>query len=160
MGWIEEPTVAAYTLDAGDQLRIIVADEPQLSGEFTVDASGSISIPTLDRIQARERTPADLEAAIRQELAPQMRDPQVAVQITTMRSVFILGEVARPGSYPFVPDMSVLTAVATAGGFTPRANTSEVTIVRRTDGRKTERRARRNSVVLPGDVIYVRESLI
>ena len=66
--WIREPEQAAYTLDAGDQVRVIVIDEPQLSGEFVVDTSGSLSIPTVARIPAKGRTTAELEEAIRNAL--------------------------------------------------------------------------------------------
>lgn len=159
--WISEPEQVAYTLDAGDQVRVIVIDEPQLSGEFVVDTSGSLSIPTVARVPAKGRTAAELEEAIRNALeSDQIRDPEVAVQITAMRRIFILGEVASPGSYPYAPDMSVLTAVATAGGFTSRAQSDFVSITRREGTGSVERRARRSSTVLPGDVIFVFERVI
>jgi polysaccharide biosynthesis/export protein len=159
--WIDEPLPTAYTLDAGDELHVIVVDEPQLSGNFKLDSTGAISIPTIPRLDARRQTTAELEERIRQELSnEQLRAPEVSVQVVAPRPFFILGEVARPGAYPYSPDMSVLTAVAIAGGFTNRAQTEHVSISRKKDGTPLERRAGRDSIVLPGDVIYVFERII
>ena len=86
-----------------------------------------------------------------------VKSPDVTIQIEEYRPFFILGEVKNPGSYPYVPDMTVLTAVAIAGGFTFRASEDEVSVTRRRNGTASEARASRASRILPGDVVYVFE---
>jgi polysaccharide export outer membrane protein len=82
----------------------------------------------------------------------------VTVSITAYRPFFILGEVKNPGSYAYVPDMTVLTAVASAGGFTYRASQGEISVIRQRDGKvAAEAKAFRDTRVLPGDVVNIFE---
>ncbi|AWK88469.1 polysaccharide biosynthesis/export family protein [Azospirillum thermophilum] len=158
---LQESQAHPYQLDSGDELRVIVLDDPQLSGQFKVDGTGAISIPTVQRLEARGKTTAQLEQDLRAALKQgQLRSPEVSVEVVTARPFFILGEVARPGAYPYVPDMSVLTAVAIAGGFTYRAQGDYVSVTRKIDNEKVERRAGRSARIEPGDVIYVFERII
>jgi polysaccharide biosynthesis/export protein len=125
---------AAYQLDAGDRLRVVVYGQEGLTNTYAIDAGGSITMPLIGAVPARGRTPAGLAAEIGSRLRNgYIRDPSVAVEIDSYRPFFILGEVAAPGQYPYVPNMSVESAIAIAGGFTPRARRDRVTLTH-TDG--------------------------
>lgn len=156
------PVAEPYLLDSGDQLRIIVFGQEELSGDYIVDGGGFISMPLIARVEARERTAEQLEAAISEELraGELVVDPSVSVQVVQYRPFFILGEVNRPGQFTYVANMSVLTAVAIAGGFTYRADTDDLTITRRVGDQIVEERVQRNTYVKPGDVIFVRERIL
>ena len=120
---------AAYRLDAGDKLRVVVYGQEGLTNTYAIDAGGSITMPLIGSVPARGRTPAELASAISARLRNgYIRDPSVAVEIESYRPFFILGEVAAPGQYPYVPNMSVESAVAIAGGFSPRAQRDRVTL--------------------------------
>src|ERR1700686_1806084 len=119
----------AYRLDAGDKLRIVVYGQEGLTNSYAIDAGGSITMPLIGSVPARGRTPAGLAAEITGKLRNgYIREPSVAVEIESYRPFFILGEVAAPGQYPYVPNMSVESAVAIAGGFSPRARRDVVTL--------------------------------
>src|ERR1700731_621783 len=120
---------AAYRLDAGDKLRVVVYGQEGLTNTYSIDAGGSITMPLIGAVPARGRTPAGLAAAISAKLRNgYIREPSVAVEVEAYRPFFILGEVAAPGQYPYVPNMSVESAVAIAGGFSPRAKRDSVTL--------------------------------
>jgi polysaccharide export outer membrane protein len=120
---------APYHLDAGDKLRVIVYGQEGLTNTYAIDASGAITMPLIGSVPARGRTPAGLASEIAAKLRRgYIRDPSVAVEIDAYRPFFILGEVAAPGQYPYVPNMTVESAVAIAGGFSPRARRDSVTL--------------------------------
>ena len=120
---------APYRLDAGDKLRVVVYGQEGLTNTYAIDAGGAITMPLIGAVQARGKTPAGLAADISAKLRNgYIREPSVAVEVETYRPFFILGEVAAPGQYPYVPNMSVESAVAIAGGFTPRAKRDSVTL--------------------------------
>src|SRR5258708_6980427 len=99
---------AAYRLDAGDKLRIVIYGQEGLTNTYAIDAGGSITMPLIGAVPARGRTPAGLAAEIAARLrSGYIREPSVAVEIEAYRPFFILGEVAAPGQYPYVPNMSV-----------------------------------------------------
>ena len=130
---------AAYHLDAGDRLRVVVYGQEGLTNTYAVSAGGSITMPLIGSVPARGRTTAGLAAAISAKLrAGFIREPSVAVEIEAYRPFFILGEVAAPGQYPYVPNMTVESAVAIAGGFSPRARRDSVTVTH-TDASGTAR---------------------
>ena len=113
---------ASYHLDAGDKLRVVVYGQEGLTNSYAIDAGGSITMPLIGAVPARGRTPAGLAGEIAARLRNgYIREPSVAVEIEAYRPFFILGEVAAPGQYPYVPNMTVESAVAIAGGFSPRA---------------------------------------
>jgi polysaccharide export outer membrane protein len=149
---------AAYRLDAGDRLRVVVYGQEGLTNTYAIDAGGAITMPLIGAVPARGRTPAGLASEITAKLRNgYIREPSVAVEIEAYRPFFILGEVAAPGQYPYVPNMSVESAVAIAGGFSPRALRDRVTLTH-TDGAGP----RRNVVPLgtaisPGDTVLVGE---
>jgi polysaccharide export outer membrane protein len=118
-----------YRLDAGDKLRVVVYGQEGLTNTYAIDAGGSITMPLIGAVAARGKTPAGLAADISARLRNgYIREPSVAVEVETYRPFFILGEVAAPGQYPYVPNMSVESAVAIAGGFSPRAKRDSVTL--------------------------------
>lgn len=147
----------AYRLGPDDQVRIITFGEEQLTGQFRVNDRGIIAIPLLGAIPAAGATTAQLERTIEQRLKEKhvLLDPSVSVEVLTYRPIFILGEVEKPGQYPYQPGMTVLTAVAVAGGFTYRAETDDASILRTINAHSVEGRVPRGTEVLPGDVITV-----
>jgi polysaccharide biosynthesis/export protein len=149
---------AAYRLDAGDKLRVVVYGQDGLTNTYAIDAGGAITIPLIGSVPARGRTPAELASAIAARLrSGYIRDPSVAVEIESYRPFFILGEVAAPGQYPYVPNMSVESAVAIAGGFSPRARRDRVTLTH-TDASGSSRFVVPLGTPLgPGDTVFVSE---
>jgi polysaccharide biosynthesis/export protein len=148
----------SYKLDAGDRLRVVVYGQEGLTNTYAIDAGGSITMPLIGAVPARGRTPAGLAAEITAKLRNgYIREPSVAVEIETYRPFFILGEVAAPGQYPYVPNMSVESAVAIAGGFSPRARRDSVTLTH-TDGSGPMRVVVPLGTPLsPGDTVQVGE---
>ena len=119
---------ASYKLDAGDKLRVVVYGQEGLTNSYAIDAGGSITMPLIGQVPARGRSPAALAAEISARLRNgYIRHPSVAVEIESYRPFFILGEVQAPGQYPYVPNMTVESAVAIVGGFSPRAKRDIVT---------------------------------
>ena len=148
----------AYRLDAGDRLRIVVFGQEGLTNSYSVDAAGVITMPLIGSVPARGCTPAELAAAITARLQNGfIREPYVAVEIEAYRPFFILGEVAAPGQYPYVPNMTAEAAVAIAGGFTPRAKRNAVTITRSNQFGQTRIVASPNAPLSPGDTVTVGE---
>jgi polysaccharide export outer membrane protein len=158
---VPAPTPGDYVLGPGDQVRIITFGEEQLTGEFGVDASGDIALPLVGNVHAAGLTPHQLTSSITDALLKSKlyQNPSVSVEVVAYRPVFILGEVTKPGQYPYQPGMSVVTAVAVAGGFTYRAKTDRFTIVRSVPNGTVEGSAVRETLVQPGDVITVAERI-
>jgi polysaccharide biosynthesis/export protein len=156
---IADVPAGSYHLGAGDQVRIITFSDEQLTGEFRVNDGGTIALPLIGPVKAAGLTTAQLETSIADALRAKnlYRDPSVAVEVIAYRPVFILGEVNKPGQYPYQPGMSVVTAVAVAGGFTYRAVDDRFSIVRTAGGHTEEGLATRQTAVSPGDVITIFE---
>jgi polysaccharide export outer membrane protein len=155
----DSPT-GLYRLAAEDQLRITVFEDTRLSGEFRVADSGTVAIPLLGNVRVLGLTVAEAEALIRQEFQRRqlLQDPGVAVQVIAYRPIFVLGMVERGGQFPYQPGMTVLSAVALAGGFNYRAVQNRVSVTRLdADGRSREYRADRAAMLQPGDVVTVFE---
>jgi polysaccharide export outer membrane protein len=152
------PYDAAYRLDAGDKLRVVVYGQEGLTNSYAIDAGGAITLPLIGSVPARGLTPAGLASGIAARLRNgYIREPSVAVEIESYRPFFILGEVAAPGQYPYVPNMSVESAVAIAGGFSPRAKRDVVTLTH-TDARGPIRASVPLGTPLgPGDTVLVGE---
>src|SRR6185437_2150896 len=109
---------AGGSSDAGGKLRVVVYGQEGLTNTYTIDAAGSITMPLIGQVPARGRSPAALANQISAKLRNgYIREPSVAVEIESYRPFFILGEVQAPGQYPYVPNMTVESAVAIAGGF-------------------------------------------
>lgn len=149
-----------YQLGVGDQLKVTVFGEPDLSGNFTVDDQGTLSLPLIGIVAARGLSLRALEQSITKAyLDGYLKKPRINVEMTNYRPFYILGEVNFPGSYPYVNGMNVLKAVALAGGFTYRAKEKELTIRRAGEDENTEAPAVQETIVLPGDIIRVPERL-
>ena len=157
---VAQPVMAepAYTLDSGDKLRVMVFGQEGLSNSYSVDASGFITMPLIGAVAARERTTTALSAAIAEKLRNgYIREPHVAVEIEAYRPFFILGEVTAPGQYPYVANMTAETAIAIAGGFTPRAEKRKIEVSRSLDGQLYRGKVPLAFQVRPGDTVLVRE---
>ena len=150
----EEP----YRLDSGDQIELTVFGQPDLSGEFFVRDDGTVAIPLLGAVTARNATAEDLSAEVEGLLADGLLvDPDVSVQILEYRPFFVLGEVEDPGQYAYQPRLTVLAGVAIAGGFTIRADQDDIVITRIGPDGPVRGRAGADTVIAPGDVIFVEE---
>jgi polysaccharide biosynthesis/export protein len=148
----------AYRLDAGDKLRVVVYGQEGLTNTYAIDAGGSITMPLIGAVPARGRTPAGLASEITGRLRNgYIREPSVAVEIDSYRPFFILGEVAAPGQYPYVPNMSVESAVAIAGGFSPRAKRDQVTLTHTDGGGSYRTVVPLGTPMGPGDTVLVSE---
>jgi polysaccharide export outer membrane protein len=155
-----EPAVYdnTYHLDAGDKLRVVVFGQEGLTNSYAIDAGGSITMPLIGAVPARGRTTAGLAAEITRRLRNGfIREPSVAVEIESYRPFFILGEVAAPGQYPYVPNMTVESAVAIAGGFSPRAKRDTVTLTHNDGAGPTRIVVPLGTSISPGDTVLVGE---
>lgn len=147
-----------YRLGPNDRTRIIVFGQPNLTGEFQLDGNGVLAFPLIGNVDANGMTPRELQRAIASKLDPDyMRNPSVSVEVATRRPFYVVGEVQRPGSYPYVTDLTLLEAVATAGGQTYRANMGRFWIKRRVNGEIVRVSASQESMIQPGDTVIVRE---
>lgn len=151
-------TLPAYTLDFGDRIRVFVFDQPNLSRVYNVDSQGRISVPLIGSVLARGRTTRTLEGIIKRGLERKfVKDAKVSIEIAVYRPFFIHGEVRTPGQFPYVYGMTVEAAVATAGGFSPRAKKTGIKIVRTVDGSRDMIITDPSAFVRPGDIISVDE---
>ena len=148
-----------YRLATGDRLRITVYNEPALTGEYAISSTGNVAFPLIGDVPVGRRTIEEVQLDLRTRLGNgYVNDPRVNVEVLEYRPFYVLGEVAKPGEYPYSVGLKVIQAVAKAGGYTYRASTSKV-FLRRT-GDAAERRVdlrRQNVSVLPGDTIRVGE---
>ncbi|WP_163156702.1 polysaccharide biosynthesis/export family protein [Bradyrhizobium uaiense] len=148
----------SYHLGPGDKLRVVVYGQEGLTNSYAIDAAGAITMPLIGSVPARGRTPAGLAGEISARLRNGfIREPSVAVEIESYRPFFILGEVQAPGQYPYVPNMTVESAVAIAGGFSPRARRDSVTLTH-TDASGAGRFVvPLGTPMSPGDTVFVGE---
>ncbi len=154
------PASQEYVLEPGDHIHLTVYDEEDLSGDYIVADTGFVALPLIGNIMAARTTTHQLEAAIRLKLQNgYLHDPKVSIQLLNYRPFFIIGEVAKPGSYPYVDGMNVLNAVALAGGYTYRASTGGIRIIHASDPAKKEQNVEETAPVKPGDIIKVPERL-
>jgi polysaccharide export outer membrane protein len=152
------PSSGTYILGPTDRVRVKVYGEPDVAGEYEVDAGGYVSVPLAGRIKAAGLTTRQLERSITTALAKGIvRDPRVNVEIALYRPFYILGEVKKSGEYPYRVGMTVLDAIASAGGFTYRANENKVYL--RRSGSTVEEIYPLDAPVLvfPGDNIRIPE---
>jgi polysaccharide export outer membrane protein len=150
---------SAYRLGAGDLLRVLTFGEEQLTGEFRVSDQGTIGLPLVGSVPASGKTSQQLESEISAALVKGdfLKSPHVTVEVVAYRPIFVLGEVAKPGQFPYQPGMTFLTAVAVAGGFTYRGVEDYGEVVRATNGVAITGRVTANSFLAPGDVVRVLE---
>lgn len=155
---VEAMVDTPYRLGLSDRVRITTHNEPTLTGEFQVGGTGTVSFPLIGEVPAQGKTAAELEQALTARLRDgYLRDPRVAVEVTSFRPFFILGEVERPGRYPTAEGMTIGRAVALAGGYTYRANKKKVFVRRRGDNVEREIDSEADVAVAPGDILRIGE---
>jgi len=151
-------TLPGYRLGTGDKVRLTVFGEPDLSGEFEVDGSGFLRLNLVGQVMALGLTVEELERNVKAALEDgYLKDARVSVEVINYRPFYIIGEVNRPGEYPYSNDMTILNAVAKAGGYTYRANESNVFIRRNGDTKEIPAPADQTTKINPGDVIRIPE---
>jgi polysaccharide export outer membrane protein len=161
-----DTALAGYKLGAGDVINISVYDEIDLSLEVRIGLSGQISYPLLGDVGVSGLSPKQLEDKIVAGLkGPYLIDPSVTVSIVEYRPFYVIGEVKKPGGYPFHPGLTVDKAISISGGFTERASKSNIFIVHDA-GNKAGQRTENDDkeavklfdVIQPGDVITIEQS--
>lgn len=151
------PGAVEYRLGSGDRVRITVFGEDDLTGDFELDGSGMFSFPLVGTVNAQNQTVRELEGTIADLLLDGfLRNPQVSVEVLNYRPFYIVGEVNEPGSYSYRAGMTVINAVAMAGGFTFRADEDDIEITRRAASQQSLA-AGPLTIVMPGDVVKVKE---
>lgn len=151
-------TIPEYRLGSGDRIRVITFGEESLTGEFVVGGSGNVSLPLIGEVRAEGASIPEFQSAVESALKEgYLREPRVSVEVLNYRPFYILGEVQKPGEYPYTNGLSVLNAVATAGGFTYRANTRRVLIKRSDADGEREFPLTPLTPVAPGDTIRITE---
>lgn len=155
---IVPPVQSSYQLGSGDQIKVTIFGHPDLSGQFSIDGSGRVSLPLIKDVQAEGLSVTALEEAIVAKLSPDyLLNPKVSIEVLNYRPIYIIGEVKNPGRYAYVSGMTVLTAVALAGGYTYRAKTTKAFITHSKHISDNKETVVQDTVVLPGDVIEIPE---
>jgi len=150
----------AFRLEPGNKVKLTVFGEEDLSGEFEVDGQGYISVALIGEIHAGGLTSRQLENLVTEKLKDgYLVSPRVSVEVLNFRPFFILGEVNKPGNYPYVSNLTAINAIAMAGGYTYRAKKKPIIIKREKDGQKIEIEADEAAPIYPGDTIQVLERL-
>jgi protein involved in polysaccharide export with SLBB domain len=148
---------STYRLASGDRVKITVFRHEDLSGEFALDGAGNFAMPLIGEVQAYGVTTRELEARLQQKLQDgYLVEPQVSVEVLNYRPFYILGEVKTPGAYPYVNGMTVLNAVALAGGFSYRAKQSDF-LLQRGGSNSGSNEVQGDAALLPGDIVTVQE---
>lgn len=156
----ETRIVTEYRLGVADKVRVTVFGEDALTGEFLVGGNGKISLPLIGETQAAGMTISEFQMEVAQALEQGfLNQPRVSAEILNYRPFYILGEVGKPGELPYTNDLTVLNAVATAGGFTYRADMRRVFIKRADADSEVEYPLTTATRVAPGDTIRIRERL-
>jgi len=159
---------AEYRIGAQDMVQIDVWKEPEITRTIPVRPDGKISLPLLNDVQAAGLTAMQLAGTIREGLTKFITNPQVTVTVTAINSrrVYLTGEVSRTGALPLLPNMTVLQALSSAGGFTPFARMKDIYILRNENGKQIKypfhykdvvkgKRPEENILLQPNDVIVV-----
>ena len=148
-----------YQLGANDRVRIIVFGQPTLTGEYTLDGNGVLAFPLIGNVDANGQSPNQLQKTIASKLDPNyLQNPSVSAEVITRRPFYVIGEVQKPGNYPYVTDMTALQAVAMAGGYTYRARQNNLYLKRLdANGRMVRIEATPETKIQPGDTVEIKE---
>ncbi len=150
--------IPAYRLGPRDRIRLSTFGENDLTGEFEVSGTGTVDVPLIGEVHAAGLTTDEFASAVVAALKNgYLVNPQVSVQVLNYRPFYIMGELAKPGEYPYNIDLTVLNAVAVAGGFTYRADTKHVYIKRADDTVERRYELTTETAVAPGDTIRIGE---
>jgi len=146
----------SYRLESGDKVHIAVFNEDNLSGDYVVAPDGKITLPLAGGLTAAGLTVPQLQDAVVATLKNGfVQDPKVAITTADLRPYYILGEVKKPGKYSYTPDLTVMAAVATAEGFTYRADMGSIYVRHASDPSEREYPLTATMAVLPGDTIRI-----
>jgi polysaccharide biosynthesis/export protein len=148
-----------YRLASGDQIRVIVFDQPVLSTVYTLSAAGTVSIPLAGTFKAENKTVRQVEGAIKNALKDKdlVADPKVSVEVASYRPFSIIGEVKTPGRFSYAPGMTIEDAVALAGGYTIHADQNSIRVTSRVNGEQITGQRPPTASFFPGDTIHVAE---
>ncbi len=151
--------VTEFRVGAGDKLKVNVFGEQTLTGEYVIDPTGSLAMPLAGSIPVAGATVREVENRIAAKLrGGLLKNPKVAVEVASFRPFYVIGEVSKPGEYPYRAGLNLLSAVAIAGGYTYRANTQRVNITRAGTAQEVGYDVRSGPIVInPGDVIHITE---
>lgn len=150
--------MAGYKLGAGDEIKITVYSEPDLSGGFTVDGQGTISMSLIGQVEVVNLTLIEAGKLVETKLKDGwLKDPKVSAELVKGRPYYILGEVNRPGEYAFVSGLTVMNAIASAGDFTYRADRNKIIVKSADSPNEREVELTPTTAVRPGDTIRIRE---
>jgi polysaccharide export outer membrane protein len=153
---ILDAAVQGIRLQAGEKIRLSVYGEASLSGDYQIDPSGILSLPLAGQVKAAGLTEAELKQEITQKLKTEyLKNPKVTVSVVEFRPFYILGEVEKPGSYPYTSGLNALSAIAIAGGTTYRASKSTILIQHPGESGLREYPLKGSVAILPGDIIRV-----
>ena len=155
---ISEAASTSPNLQPGEKIKVTVFGEDRLSGEYEIDPAGNVSLPLAGTIKAAGLSQREFELALTKKFQGEyLRDPKVTVEVSNFRPFYILGEVAKPGEYPFKGGLNVLSAIALAGGSSYRASRSSVMIQHAGESGFREYPLSPTIPILPGDLVRVPE---
>ena len=147
----------ALKFASGDKVRVSVAAAEKLNGVYEIDLSGAIPLPLIGAVAAAGKSPAEVQGEIARRLKDEklMDNPNVSVALAEGRPFYALGEVKNPGKYPYVAGLNIISAIATAGGFSNRAEQEFVFV--RHPGQPSELKVPLSSALPlePGDIVRV-----
>lgn len=149
-----------YRLAPGDKIHVVVYGEETLTGDYIVSSGGKLTFPLVGSIMATDKTVEQLQAALTTVLGDgYVNNPRVSIQALSFRPFYILGEVNRPGEYPVSTGLVLQQAIASAGGYTYRANLRRVYVKRanETDERLIDLRDGKPLIIRAGDTIRIGE---
>lgn len=149
---------SAYILGTGDKVRINVFGQQDLNGEYEIDGAGTVQLPLVGQMKAAGLTVQEFQKEVVAAFANgYLVNPNIGITVTNYRPYYIMGEVNKPGPYSYVSGMNIITAIALAGGYTPRADKSEVYVRRNGSTKEVELPSDETTRVNPGDIVRVAE---
>lgn len=149
-----------YRLGISDKIRVTVYGETDLSGEFVVDSTGQIQLPLVGQVKAANLTLHEFTAEVISSLSNgYLKDPKVSVEVLNYRPFYIMGEINKPGEYPYENGLTVLSAIALAGGYTYRANSNDVYVRHNGESKEEVMPADAKTKIMPGDIVRVPERI-
>ena len=153
------PPLTATHIQVGDRLTVTVYDEPNLNGVYDVTPSGNVNLPLIGAVRAVDKTTVDLQREIADlyKAGKFLQEPKVTVAVVDYRPIYIFGEVAKPGTYPYRPGLNLLTAVTAAGGLTYRGSRDKVYLQRSGEQVWNEYPQLSSVTIMPGDLIRIPE---